>query len=111
MLCVRALTPDGYMPGSKDSGLLFELCPSGMPQEVMRVLAGGHHHQQHGAGEGGSAASTEQCPIGHMLGSAVAADVSTPSDMLPETPLFVSETVAPCRARAAVAYHSRAPPA
>ena len=40
ILALRALTPDGYMPGSRDSGLLFELCPSGMPVEVIPAPCG-----------------------------------------------------------------------
>ena len=38
LLSLRALTPDGYMPAAADSGLLFELCPEGMPAEVMQAL-------------------------------------------------------------------------
>jgi hypothetical protein len=48
MLASRALMPDGYMPGTRGSGLLFELCPSGMPVAIMRALGQGHHHHHHG---------------------------------------------------------------
>jgi hypothetical protein len=108
MLVLRALTPDGYMPGSRGSGLLFELCPAGMPTDIMRALGrGGHHHH----GDEQSASGTEQCPIGHMLSAAVAVDdgiVATPhlAAPLPEpghiTVHFAVRTSA---------YRSRAPPA
>ncbi|MEJ2298890.1 MAG: hypothetical protein P8X94_10400, partial [Woeseiaceae bacterium] len=69
MLSLRALTPAGYMPGSPGSGLLFELCPAGMPAGVMQALGGGHHHH---APAGSTMSDDEQCPIGHMLSGAVA---------------------------------------
>ena len=113
MLSLRALTPDGYMPGSKDSGLLYELCPSGMPQEVMRVLAGRghHHHHQHGADDGASVSATEQCPIGHMLASAAATDMSAPTELLPDATFIVPELPAAHSVARTTAFRSRAPPA
>lgn len=111
MLSLRALTPDGYMPGSKGSGLLFELCPSGVPQAVMRSLYGGSHHHHHGGSETASASGTEQCPIGHMLGSAAATDISAPTDVLPDSASLAGEERVLRFARAALTYRSRAPPA
>jgi hypothetical protein len=110
MLSLRALTPDGYMPGSKDSGLLFELCPSGMPAEIMQALAGDDHHH-HGHGEDNSVSGTEQCPIGHMLASAVAVDTSAPSEIPPEATLFDDVPVTLAYRSLSTAYRSRAPPA
>lgn len=111
MLCMRALTPDGYMPGSTDSGLLFELCPSGMPQEIMRALSGdGHHHHHHGDAGSGSAASAEQCPIGHMLSSAAAADSQPPASIAPHNVAYDLPAFAALVSVRAVAYRSRAPP-
>lgn len=110
-LTLRALTPDGYMPGTEHSGLLYELCPDGMPAEIMQALAGDGHHHHHGSDDGGSVTGTEQCPIGHMLASAVAVDMGAVSDVVPDTPAFV---VAPATAsfrETAAAYRSRAPPA
>jgi hypothetical protein len=108
MLSLRALTPEGYMPGSKDSGLLFELCPSGMPVAIMRALGGNHHHHH---GDTTSVSGTEQCPIGHMLSTAVAVDsgliVETPPVMLRPAPERASFPE-PFRT---IAYRSRAPPA
>jgi len=113
MLSLRALTPDGYMPGSSDSGLLYELCPSGMPAEIMQALAGdGHHHHGHHGGEDPSSVSgTEQCPIGHMLGSAVAIDTGVPPEFLPAAPEFDDATVFARLRIQRAAYRSRAPPA
>ena len=116
-LVLRALTPEGYMPGSRDSGLLFELCPEGMPPGLMRAIAGdsGHHHHHHhqgdGENDGDSMSGTEQCPIGHMLASALAVDVTAHALVLPELPTLVEipETLIP--QRHVVEYRSRSPPA
>ena len=78
-LALRALTPDGYMPGSADSGLLYELCPEGMPAEIMQALGGNSHHHHHGDDGSASVSATEQCPIGHMLASAIAMDTTSVS--------------------------------
>jgi hypothetical protein len=111
-LSLRALTPDGYMPGSADSGLLYELCPDGKPAGIMQALAGGgHHHHGHGDDDGPSVSGTEQCPIGHMLSSAIAVDSGAVSDVPPDTPVFNDATVAVVFRAPAVGYRSRAPPA
>jgi hypothetical protein len=114
MLSLRALTPDGYMPGSANSGLLYELCPDGMPAEIMQVLAGGghhHHHHHHGSDDASSVTATEQCPIGHMLASAAAVDTGSTPNALPDTPVFDQVPVAVLFRAAATTYRSRAPPA
>mgnify|MGYP001814805769 FL=1 len=108
MLALRALTPEGYMPGSRDSGLLFELCPAGMPVEIMRALGGGHHHH-HGDQESG--AGTEQCPIGHMLGSALAADSGLFVELHAVAPRPEPERASVPAPSRITAYRSRAPPA
>ena len=118
-LALRALTPEGYMPGSRDSGLLFELCPEGMPPEIMRALSGGgehhhhHHHHDQGSGQddGGGMSGTEQCPIGHMLASAVAVDVDAEAAVLPSLPPFVDAPRAVTWQSRVIEYRSRAPPA
>ena len=113
MLSLRALTPEGYMPGSPSSGLLFELCPSGVPAEVMQVLSGGghHHHGRHGHhGENNTVSGTEQCPIGHMLASAIAADYMQPAELLPATAEFEEIPGIELARTRATAYRSRAPP-
>jgi hypothetical protein len=112
MLSLRALTPAGYMPGSPGSGLLFELCPAGMPADVMQALGGGHHHHaSHHAPAGSTMSDDEQCPIGHMLSGAVASD-----DPLPVEVPRATIDVVPLRRdvrdiATTVAYSSRAPPA
>jgi hypothetical protein len=110
-LLLRAITPEGYMPGSARSGLLFELCPEGMPAEIMRVLAGdsGHHHH-HGPGEESPGSSTEQCPIGHMLASAIAVDVEYPLVVSPPTSPLIAISLAAIPQRQVVDYRSRSPP-
>jgi hypothetical protein len=112
VLSLRALTPDGYMPGSKGSGLIYELCPSGMPAAIMQTLAGGgHHHHEHHDDDSSSVSGTEQCPIGHMLGSDVAADTRIPTEFLPVAPAFDDATVIAVFQVRPSAYRSRAPPA
>jgi len=109
-LALRALTPDGYMPGSVESGLVYELCPEGMPVAIMQALGGDHHH--HEGGDGSSSVSgTEQCPIGHMLASAVALDIGSVTAVLPNAQLFDDVLVATIFRVSLTAYRSRAPPA
>lgn len=111
-LSLRALTPDGYMPGSANSGLLYELCPDGMPADIMRVLAGGgHQHHHHGGADSSEVTGTEQCPIGHMLASAIAVDSGSTSGTLPDTPIFDETSIAILFRESVTAYRSRAPPA
>lgn len=114
-LSLRALTPDGYMPGSAQSGLLYELCPDGMPAEIMLALAGDsphhHHHHQHGGGDTASVSGTEQCPIGHMLASAVAVDTGALPDFVPDTPDYDDAPTATLVRATVTPYRSRAPPA
>ena len=111
MLSLRAMTPEGYMPGSSSSGLLFELCPSGMPAEIMQALAGGDHHHHGHHGDSDAVSGTEQCPIGHMLASVVVADTESATDLLPGARVFEESPVASSAATQASAYRSRAPPA
>lgn len=113
MLSVRAFTPDGYMPASPGSGLLFELCPEGMPVEVMQALGGGGHHHHHGDDNaaGDTAADSGQCPIGHMLGSVAAHDAATDSDVYPGAFEFAAAPPPVFREQRRYAYRTRAPPA
>ena len=113
MLSLRALTPDGYMPGSQGSGLLFELCPDGMPAEVMQILAGGHHHhhRHHGKDDSVSVSGTEQCPIGHMLASAIATDIDAPTEFAAGSAFIIATTTTFVWRQRVVDYRSRAPPA
>ena len=110
-LSLRALTPDGYMPGSEHSGLLYELCPDGMPAEVMQALAGDQHHHHHGGEDGASVTGTEQCPIGHMLASAVAVDMGGQPEFVPDVAAFEEAPVSLLIRISTTAYRSRAPPA
>ena len=110
-LSLRALTPDGYMPGSEQNGLLYELCPDGMPAEIMQALAGDGHHHHHGDDDGASVTGTEQCPIGHMLTSAVAVDTGALPDVVPDAPAFADTPATILFRETTAAYRSRAPPA
>ena len=85
MLGVRALTPLGYMPASVGSGLLYELCPDGMPAEIAHALSGGGNHHHH---DDDKAGASESCPIGHMLASEVVAEIDAPIVVAPEPAVF-----------------------
>ena len=110
LLSLRALTPDGYMPAAAGSGLLFELCPEGMPAEVMQALGSGHHHH-HGDDADDATVDAGQCPIGHMLASAVAHDADADTDVAPATAEFAAPPVRTHIAAAHSRYRTRAPPA
>lgn len=72
---LRAAVPAGYMPAPIGSGLLFELCPAGMPAGFLEALtdAGRHaHHAEEPAG--GEHFDAEHCPIGQLLSGAAAVD-------------------------------------
>ncbi len=108
MLGVRALTPLGYMPASAGNGLLYELCPEGMPAEIMRALSGGGHHHHHGDE---LSASSESCPIGHMLASAMAVHLDSPAIAIPNPALPEPLPRARASFRAPSATRCRSPPA
>lgn len=113
LLLLRALTPEGYMPAAPGSGLLFELCPEGLSAEFVQVLSGhAHHHGHDDTDDSGSGAGTEQCPIGHMLGAAVATDGGPvdAADALTPASLQPANFSAPVATRPSF-YRSRAPPA
>lgn len=86
-LLLRAAIPDGYMPAQAGSGLLFELCPSGVPDGFMMAIANsgnsGHQHHHHGAGPSDSHYDAAQCPIGHLLSAAIAVDGTWPAETAP----------------------------
>lgn len=79
-LLLRAMVPVGYMPGSLDSGLPFQLCPDGLPAGFAGAAAS--HHHEHDAGVARSAAHAD-CNVGHLLSSAfvTAASPSEPASV------------------------------
>lgn len=116
-LATRAATPDGFMPSAPGNGLLFELCPSAVPAEVMQVIRswqhGGHHmhHGHHGAHDGKHGAhDSKQCPIGHLLASVVAVDTTWAAEDVPSKPVYVPAPVVIRFASPRTAYSSRDPP-
>lgn len=111
-LLLRAAIPDGYMPASPDSGLLFELCPSGVPARVVAALDGSDHHQHHEASDGSAAHyDASQCPIGHMLSSAVAFDDHWQLDAVPLRPEFTTVPDKAVSYQVFLNQRSRGPPA
>ena len=112
MLAVRALTPLGYMPAPAGSGLLYALCPEGMPPEIMRALSGGGHHHHHGGHHGEEKAGpSESCPIGHMLASAVAVDIDNSIAVSPGTEVPGVSSVDVIVGRSGCHHRCRSPPA
>jgi len=120
-LLLRASIPDGYMPASAGSGLLYELCPSGMPAQFMAALSGAdsashhhhHHHHHHGGDEGSATAfDSSHCTIGHLL-STVAAISAQPVEptLLPDPVSPAGPPVTVLSNRDRRAHRSRAPPA
>ena len=83
---LRAVVPVGYMPATAGSGLLFELCPAGIPAEFAQFLASqtGHDHQH--ADHSGGEQDSHQCDIGHILLSAAAVDDTWQLELAP--PVF-----------------------
>ena len=120
-LAMRASIPEGYMPSAPGTGLLYELCPSAVPAEVMQVLqsrkGGGHHvhHGHHGRADPAtgdhSAHDGAQCPIGHLLASAVVIDMGSEAETLPNAPDFVAIPVLIRSRTVRTATSSRGPPA
>jgi len=111
-LLMRAGIPDGYMPSAPGSGLLFELCPAGVPAGFMSALAGTEHHHHHDEADASqSHFDAGQCPIGHLLSSTVAFDNPWQLDATPELASFVAAPVLTNTSRVHVGYRSRGPPA
>jgi hypothetical protein len=111
LLALRVIMPVGYMPASAGSGLLFELCPEGLPVAVMNAISGGEHHHHHGGGERSKPGSMdEQCPIGHMLSSLIASGELDILQWLPAPESFYIDSVQSLRRAMRTPYLSRGPP-
>jgi len=111
-LLMRAGIPDGYMPAAQGSGLLFELCPAGVPESFMRALTGSDHHQHHAdTGSSGSHYDAGQCPIGHILSASVAFDDLWQIESAPVAQEFINTAVPAYIFQAVISHRSRGPPA
>jgi hypothetical protein len=108
-LLLRAGIPDGYMPASPGSGLLFELCPSGVSPEFMHLLGDDHRH--HGEGADASQFDAQQCPIGHLLSPAAAVDVDSFASAVVGPEVYVVAPTALVPTRIVVLQRVRGPPA
>ena len=109
-LLLRAGIPDGYMPAAAGSGLLFELCPAGVPAGFMQALTGSDHHHHH-SDKSESAYDTGQCPIGHMLSSAMAFDDLSQPAVIPRLPKLMATPLRVLVSRTSADYRTRGPPA
>ena len=83
-LLLRAAIPDGYMPASAGSGLLFELCPAGLPSDFVAALSGADAYAHHaGDDTSGEHFSLEHCPVGQLLSAAMAVDTESLASDVP----------------------------
>jgi len=111
-LLMRAGIPDGYMPSAGDNGLLFELCPAGVPETFMRALSGSEHHQHHAAAESSEPHyDAGQCPIGHILSSSVAFDDLWQFESAPAAQEYINTSVPTYKPLSVIGHRSRDPPA
>ena len=111
-LLMRAAIPDGYMPSAGDNGLLFELCPAGVPETFMRALSGSEHHQHHAAAESSEPHyDASQCPIGHILSSSVAFDDLWQFESAPAAQEYIDTSVPTYKPLSVIGHRSRGPPA
>lgn len=109
-LLMRVAIPVGYMPAAAGSGLLFELCPEGMPASVMQALGGHHHHHQAHSDKSEASFDAEQCPVGHMLSSAMATEAVQALDVEPVLATYAYPATVSQTNVTRTAYRSRAPP-
>ncbi len=111
-LLMRAGIPDGYMPSAGDNGLLFELCPAGVPESFMRALSGSANHHHHAAAESSEPHyDAGQCPIGHILSSSVAFDDFWQFESAPAVQEYINTFVPTYKSLSLIGHRSRGPPA
>jgi len=109
-LLLRVVIPVGFMPSGIAGGWYLELCPDGLPRQVVVALFGEHyaHHGHHGVGGG---VSVYHCDYGGGAAGAWLLDHTVvPLGRFPAATLLF----APDEHRAAVSqwygFRSRAPP-
>ena len=79
-MLLRAAIPVGYMPAASGSGLLFAMCPSAVPADLLAAISAsdgvgehraGHHMAHHGATAESDTPSqhfdASHCPVGQIL--------------------------------------------
>jgi hypothetical protein len=111
-LLLRASIPSGYMPAAPGTGLLFELCPEGLPAGLFASQGGHHHHHDgHGSDDTSSTGESDTCPIGHMLSSAAAVDEHADVARSEEPEVHGLVRSVTTRDRVPVPQRSRDPPA
>lgn len=111
-LVVRAAIPAGYMPSAAGDGLVFEMCPSAVPAQILAAMSGaGHHHAGHDPDSGGTHFDAGQCPIGQLLSIAAAIDELPFDSIAPAAVLLNARAPAVLRSHQQPTRRSRDPPA
>lgn len=111
-LLLRAAIPAGYMPAGAGNALLFEMCPSAVPADLLMAIAGSTHaHHHHGGDSDESHFNAEQCPIGQLLSVAVAVDIAYPLDAAPAAMAPNGEVAISRGSTTPLNRRSRSPPA
>lgn len=103
-LAVRALIPQGFMP-SWDRPFSVEICPEGLPVQLL-AHAGHHHHH------GGGGSLSEHCVFGTACPNGPPSCPEVPAAVMPTERVSPAATVAaPVVVRLVYLPHSRGPPA
>jgi hypothetical protein len=111
-LVLRAAIPAGFMPTAVTGGLLFEMCPSAVPAEILAAMSGaGHHHGGHESGDAGKHFDAGSCPIGQALSAATAIDELRLADVPPAATTLNARIPAALTSHDQPTRRSRDPPA
>lgn len=113
-LALRAAIPAGFMPAQSGSGLLFEMCPSAVPAQILMAMSGSghhHHHKGHDSGTDTSHFDAGQCPLGQLLSGAVAVDVAAIAPIAPVAATLYAPATVILQSFSPYARRSRGPPA
>ena len=105
-MALRVMVPVGFMPSSTANGWYLELCPDGLPTQVMVALFGEHH-----AHHGGDDNSFYECDYGGGTVGAALLDTGAPfaTAFAAADPVAADDTSLPAGTRV-LGFRSRAPP-
>jgi hypothetical protein len=106
-LLIRVAIPTGFMPSSMADGWYLELCPDGMPTQVMVALFG-EHHLHHGDSD---EKTFFQCDYdGGAAGALLLDDSVCSSPAVAASSTYTAENISPPANKPLFGFRSRAPP-